>query len=35
MIYPNNDFGHQIILNTLKKFKNRIKLIKNVERKIF
>ena len=35
MIYPNNDFGHQIILNTLKKFKNRIKLIKNVEREDF
>ena len=35
MIYPNNDFGHQIILKTLKKFKNKINLIKNVEREDF
>ena len=35
MIYPNNDFGHQIILNAIKKFKNKIYLIKNVERENF
>ena len=35
VIYPNNDFGHQIIISTIKKFKDKVILIKNVERKKF